>query len=73
MYGAKGPSVRLYNMDASGVRNTVRGGYGSDEEALNARGVAGITKTQEVSISSEEAGSGKGGNSIVHFVHARAR
>lgn len=47
--------MRLYNMESQGgVRTHPRGGYESDEEALNRRDIKGITKTQEVSVSSED-------------------
>ena len=47
--------MRLYNMDSQGgVRTNPRGGYRSDEEALNRPGMKGITRTQEVSVSSED-------------------
>ena len=47
--------MRLYNMESQGgVRTNVRAGYSSDEEALNKRDKEGITKTQEVSVSSED-------------------
>ena len=47
--------MRLYNMESQGgVRSNVHRGYGSDEEALNMRDKRGITKTQEVSVSSED-------------------
>lgn len=47
--------MRLYNMESQGgVRSNVNRGYGSDEEALNKRDKRGITKTQEVSVRSED-------------------
>lgn len=58
-------------METLGVRSTVlTGGYGSDE-ALHKENESGnnrITKTQEISISSEEAGRG---NSMEDVHHAR--
>lgn len=64
--------MRLYNMESQ-VHNKIRGGYGSDEEALNKkRGGSGITKTQEVSVSSEDFSERKGADSP-EYVHGTDR
>jgi hypothetical protein len=67
---AKGPHIRLYDMQSNGVKSTIRAGYESDE-ALNKGGrdtSGGITKTHEISVSSQEVGREA---SLESFHHAR--
>ncbi|CAL3968565.1 unnamed protein product [Diplocarpon coronariae] len=49
--------IRLYDIKTDGISNEVRGGYESDEAIKNIppRPIGGITKTQEISVSSRDA------------------
>jgi hypothetical protein len=55
-----GTHVRLYDVQSSGVRSTVRGGYDSDEVLANHMETGNIyaTEIQEISVRSEDAGRG---------------
>ncbi|PBP21487.1 hypothetical protein BUE80_DR007679 [Diplocarpon rosae] len=52
-----GRHIRLYDVKTDGVCNEVRGGYESDEALRNVTNCTngGITKTQEISVSSHDA------------------
>ncbi|KAK2625864.1 hypothetical protein QTJ16_005176 [Diplocarpon rosae] len=52
-----GRHIRLYDVKTDGVCNEVRGGYESDEALRNVTNCpnGGITKTQEISVSSHDA------------------
>lgn len=55
-------------MQPNGVQSTIRAGYESDEAIVGKDTSGGITKTHEISVSSQEAGRD---DSLESFHHAR--
>ena len=55
---SKGPHIRLYDMQSSGIKSAVRAGYDSDEALSNGNNytIGGITKTHQITVSTHEAG-----------------